>query len=169
MCVENGVGIGVRVAVGLSVEVAVPLGLGVNVGIVVGGAVTLNPIVVVAGVKAGLPAKLAVSVAISATDGVSVQDALPLASVVPKQELPSRENWTLAPVTGAGGVTETSLSEPRSVTGFPTATVIGLRLRVRNDECVPVVQLTTAWLEVRVLVPSMADAVIVSTPANRAV
>ena len=65
------------------------MGLGVNVGIVVGGAVTLKPMVAVAGSKVELPAKFAVSAVIPATAGVSVHDALPLALVVPKQELPS--------------------------------------------------------------------------------
>ena len=72
-----------------------------------------------------------------------MHDALPLASVVPKQEIPSKVNWMLAPTTATAGVTETSLSEPTSVTGLPTITLVGLRFSVRKLVCCPGVQVIT--------------------------
>jgi len=126
------------------VRVGVRVGLGVNVGMKVGGPVTLNPTVADAGNNAGFPPKFAVSGVIPANAGVRVQDALPFASVEPKQELPSNEICTLAPTTGAAGVAETSLSEAISVTGFPAFTVAGLRLSVRKLVCGPPVHVITA-------------------------
>jgi hypothetical protein len=74
--------------------------------------------------------------------GVSLQETLPLASVVPKQELPSREIWMLAPATATAGVTEMSLREAISVADFPAVALVGLRLSVRKDVCCPAVQVT---------------------------
>ncbi len=83
---------------------------------------------------------------------------------------PSNANLTLAPVTGAAGVTETSLSEPNSVTGLPTITVVGLRLRVQKARCVArgPGNYRVDWKS-GLVVPRVADATIVSTPGNIAV
>src|SRR5215469_907257 len=130
----------------------------------VGGPVTLNCCVAVAGRSVELPAKLAVCEVSSAISGVKEHEALPLAFVLPKHELPSSIICTLAPTTGTAGVTETSLSEAVRVTGLPAITVVGLRFRVRKLVCRPDAHVTTVLLEVRLVVPIFAVAVIRSTP-----
>jgi hypothetical protein len=147
VCVGTSVGVGVttttvEVAVGRRVGVAV--GLAVKVGMKVGGPVTLNPSVAVEASRLELPAKLAVSDVSSGVAGVNVHDALPLEFVVAVQELPSNVIVTLSPMTGAGGVDDTSLSEAINVTGLPAITVVGLRLNVRKVVCGPAVQVIKA-------------------------
>ncbi len=140
-----GVGVGaIPLGVGCGVAVCVGVLPGVKVGIKVGGPVTLNCCVAVAGSSVELPAKLAVCEVSSGVAGVSVHDALPLALVVPKQELPSSVICTLAPATGAAGVTEMSLSDATRVTGLPAITAVGLRLSVKELVCRPVDQVITA-------------------------
>jgi len=146
VCVGSDVGVAVGgptvlVAVGLAVGVAVAFG--VKVGMKVGGPVTLNSWVAVADISVELPAKFAVCEVSWAKAGVTEHEALPLVSVMPEHEAPSNEIWTLTPVTGAAGVTETSANEATSVIGLPAITVVGLRLNVRKVVCGPSVQVIT--------------------------
>ena len=174
-----GAGVGVRVFVGAGVCVAITaleVGLGVGrgvrvapgvkVGMKVGEPVTLNCCVALAAISAPFPVKAAVWEVSSTIVGVNVQEALPLASVVPKHELPSNVILTLAPATGDWGITESSLREATRVTGLPTIAAVGPRLSDRKLVCCPAVQVITDWLELRVVVPSVPVAVIVSIPAK---
>ena len=156
----------VGVGLGVGVRSGVLDGPGVPVGMKVGGAVTLNPILAVAGSRVGFPANFAIIALKTGTVGVSVHEALPLALVVAKQELPSSVNWTLAPLTGWAGVTETSLNDPTTVTGLPLRVLPGLRLRLRKLVWGPEVQVITDRLDVMLAVPSLAVAVIMSMPGK---
>src|SRR5579875_636422 len=116
---------------------------GVKVGITVGGPVTENCAVAVAASSVELPANFAVCAVTSGVAGVSLHDAMPLASVVPTHELPCNESCTLTPDTGTAGLTEMSLSAAVNVTALPAIAPAGLRLSVRKLVCLPTAQVIT--------------------------
>ena len=139
------VGIGVRVGVGLGVDD--PVGRGVNVGTVVGGAVTLNPVVAVAGSNVVFPAKFAISGVIPAISrrqrarGVALGVGGAEAGIALQRKL------------HAGADDRFRAESPRhrsakltSVTGLPTITLVGLRLSDRKLECFPEVQVINALI-----------------------
>jgi hypothetical protein len=164
--VRVGINVGSAVGVGVGLGVGVLVGLGVNVGMKVGGPVALNAIVALAAWNSELPAKLAVSGVTPAAVDLKLHEALPLMSVTPVQEFPSRVILSWTPRIAIVGLAEMSKSDAVSVLVLPTVPLLGLTLSVQKVACGPPTHVTCAKLEVRVWGPTVANATSRSFPVK---
>src|SRR5689334_17593909 len=92
--------------------------------------------------------------------------ANPAASVADEQDRLPTARARPAPLTGTGGITDTSKSSPVRLLVLPAFPVLALRSRLQNEVCGPAVQMTLARFDVSVLPPTVADATRISVPVN---
>ena len=111
-----------------------------------------------------MPPKLAANVKLPKVDGVRLQLPTPLASVIALQNWLPTVRLTVTPVTGSAGVTEISSSVAESVVWVPTVPPVGLGLRLIEVTCSPAFHVTFAIVEVNVMAPTVADAMMRSSP-----